>query len=74
MQLLKILAWLLKKFDEDPKLVNSSDRRAFTNKCLDVMAAYFTDLESLQGNDVTGKALIVELRGLQTRFNRIVGL
>ncbi|RWS09239.1 nuclear pore complex protein nup155-like protein [Dinothrombium tinctorium] len=70
-QILKVLVCLISMFCENPSLLHPMERRHFATKCLDVVAGYLLDLQSMSVSDLSVRNIVVDFRNLQSKLDRL---
>jgi len=70
--LLRVIAFLINKFAENPTTVNISERRLFATKCLDVISGYLIDLQTMDSDDRIIRSLIYDLKGVRAKLERFI--
>lgn len=71
LHLLNVLCHLLNTYVDNPKTVSQSERRQLTTHCLDMVACYLVDVQSMNDTDPAIQNLTSELRSVQYRLERI---
>ncbi|XP_013406007.1 nuclear pore complex protein Nup155 [Lingula anatina] len=71
LHLLTVLRCLVESYTDAPNTVPAYERRAFTTTCLDNVAAYLVELQSIVGGDTTVRTLIAEFKGVQAKLERL---
>ncbi|KAG1694110.1 Nuclear pore complex protein Nup155 [Nymphon striatum] len=72
LHLLEVLVHLITRFVEHPTLVQRNDRRSFTTSCLDAVASYLIDLQSLAGTEASSGILMASFKSLQAKLERLI--
>ncbi|XP_023215500.1 nuclear pore complex protein Nup155-like [Centruroides sculpturatus] len=71
LHLLHVLCQLLNTYVDNPKSISQSERRQLTTQCLDMVACYLVDVQSMNDSDPAIQNLTSELRSVQYKLERI---